>query len=247
MLNFKMAARRKRVKRRGGEQLTLSGRGSHGGIRRGAGRPRGLSGAYIPHIKRARVTKHTPVHVTIKVVAGLPNLRRNRPTGRIKRIFRAEKNRKGFRLVHFVIMEDHLHLICEANSTQAMSRGIQRISSRAARSLNKLFKRRGRLFADRFHDHVMKKPREVRNVLRYVLLNTQKDTAKQGLFYEGIDGWSSGAWFDGWKDIQPRPPPDEDPPVTEAKSYLLSKLWRRHGLIRSDEKWLEVNPGFVPL
>ena len=42
---------------------------------------------------------------------------------------------------------------------------------RIARVLNKLWRRRGRVFADRYHDRILKTPREVKNALVYVLAN----------------------------------------------------------------------------
>ena len=76
-----------------------------------------------------------------------------------------------------------------------------------------------------------------------MLLNTQKDIAKQGRFYNILDACSSAAYFDGWKDDrwkQGQSPPRGHPeapghPVAEAHTWLLRAGWRRHGRIGVDE------------
>jgi REP element-mobilizing transposase RayT len=176
--------------------------------------------------------------VTLRVASGVPSLRRPRPSDLIEEIFAAEKRRKGFRLIDFAVRSNHLHLICEANDTLALSRGIQRIASRIARAINRLFRRRGKLFTDRFHNRVITTPRDMRNTFAYVLLNEHKDSAARGRTVHGVDPYSSGMHFKGWKNVGALPPdPDErPPPVTEACSWLLSKGWRRCGLIHTQER-----------
>jgi hypothetical protein len=44
----------------------------------------------------------------------------------------------------------------------------------------------------------------------------------------------SARFFDGWKDRPPPPRPGPDDPVAPAKTLLLERLWRRHGLIPTD-------------
>jgi REP element-mobilizing transposase RayT len=205
-------------------------------MRAGAGRKRipRHKRRYVPHIPRPKVTKSTPVHVTLRCVAGLPSLRRANSQRIIEGVF-AKENRRGFRLVHYSIQGNHLHLICEGRDTQALSRGVQRVSSMLARTLNQHFSRRGRLFKERFHGVVIKTPRQMRNALRYVLLNHHKHHAEAKLeAAEGFDAFSSWRYFDGW--LRPaarcRPPP-ADAPVAAPASWLLDKGWRRHGLIRA--------------
>jgi len=45
---------------------------------------------------------------------------------------------------------------------------------RVAKGLNKLWARRGKVFADHYHDRILRTPREVRNALCYVLHNAKK-------------------------------------------------------------------------
>ena len=159
----------------------------------------------------------------------------------IERVFAAERRRKGFRLVHYAVRGNHLHLVCEAEQREALSRGVQRLASRIARGVNRVWRRDGKLFRDRFDGRVIRTPREARNLLAYVLLNAHKDYARTGGTLLGLDPCSSGRWFDGWADVQPRPPPGPggshgEPEVARPVSWLLRQGWRRYGLIRTDEK-----------
>jgi hypothetical protein len=61
--------------------------------------------------------------------------------------------------------------VCEPRDTKALARGIQGFASLVARRLNAIAKRRGKVFADRYHSRVLRTPREVRNVLCYVINN----------------------------------------------------------------------------
>jgi len=207
-----------------GVQLGLSARGRRGGMRAGAGRKRipRHKRSYVPHIRRPKVTKSTPVHVTLRCVAGLPSLRRANPQRFIERVF-AKENRRGFRLVHYSIQGNHLHLICEGRDTQALSRGVQRVSSMMARKLNRYFSRRGRLFKERFHGVVIKTPRQMRAALRYVLLNHHKHQVEamraaqpSGGSVVGFDAYSSARYFDGWR----------RPTVAAGRRRRARRLWR---------------------
>ena len=248
MLTIKMSARRasrsasrnpRRLPRkkaaRKTAQLSLSGRGTWGGYRAGAGRKRIARDArgYVPHTRRPKVTKSTPVHATLRCVDGLPSLRRPTHKRVIETIFAAE-NRKGFRLVHYSIQGNHLHLIAEGDTTQALSRGIQRVSSRIARTLNKRWSRRGKFFKERFDGKVIKTPRQMRNALRYVLLNHHKHAFEShGDTTPGLDRYATGHLFDGWLPFDGGRPKTRKPkrgdPVVNPTCWLLTKGWRKHG------------------
>ena len=77
-------------------------------------------------------------------------------------------------MVHFSIQGNHLHLIVEAKGRRALSRGMQGLGVRLAGRLNRLAKRHGGVFVDRYHARILGTPRQVANVLRYVLQNYRK-------------------------------------------------------------------------
>ena len=138
----------------------------------------------------------------------------------------AAKERFGARVVHFSVQRDHLHLIVEAADVRALVRAMRALAIRLAMRLNRWWRRRGRVFADRYHARVLKTPREVRNALAYVLLNGRR----HGVSGVGIDPCSSGAWFDGWADPSARAL-ETTAIVAAARTWLLRVGWRRHGPI----------------
>jgi hypothetical protein len=101
---------------------------------------------------------------------------------------------------------------------------------------------------DRYHVRVLATPQQVRNAIRYVLLNARRHAAKlrRSKKLPGpvrLDPASSARWFDGWRPGVAR----EDPPaafglritpaVSRPRTWLLRKGWRRRGLL---------DPGDVP-
>ena len=147
-----------------------------GGKRRGAGRkPKGAS-AGVAHDARERVTKHTPALVTLRVCEGLLSLRADAEHAVLKAA-RLETADEDFRIVHYSLQSNHLHLIVEASHNAALSQGMKRFNVLLAKRWNKLWRRKGRVFADRYHLHVLRTPNEARNALVYVLNNARKHDA----------------------------------------------------------------------
>jgi hypothetical protein len=162
----------------------------------------------------------------------------------------SRRDPKRFRILHFSVQRDHLHLVVEAVDKRALSSGIRGVAIRVARYVNDLLARRGPLWADRWHGRALRTPREVRNAIAYVLLNFRKHARRP--MGAGIDPFSSGVWFDGWRGWRPKsgvPPPFAaraawlkthardlvDPPVGFARTWLARVGWRRHGLIALSE------------
>jgi hypothetical protein len=88
-------------------------------------------------------------------------------------------DRGRFRLVHYSVQGDHAHLIVEATTAHDLACGLKAIAARFARSVNRVFGRKGPVLADRAHVHVLRTPREVRNAIAYVLLNARRHAANQ--------------------------------------------------------------------
>jgi hypothetical protein len=188
-----------------------------------------------------------PAHVTLRVRAGIPSLRTVPVVREIERTFAAGCVRPGFRLVHYSLQGTHAHLIVEAQDQDALGRGMKAIGARLARAVNRVAGRTGRVLADRYHHRLLPTPREVRGVLRYVLLNARRHAGAARAMaarHVKLDPASSARWFDGWKrgaaldderkrgrarhDPQPAP---HRPPVARARTWLLAVGWRRHGLL----------------
>jgi len=163
------------------EQLALGFPRSRGGARPGAGRPRGSRrSTQMPHTARNSVSRHRPHHVTVRVARGTWNLRSQRCFAPIRRALAAVRRRSDFRVVHFSVQHNHLHLVTEANDRRALSNGMRALLIRIARGLNRVMGARGRRFDDRYHEHVLGTPTEMRNALRYVLGNRAVHLARWG-------------------------------------------------------------------
>lgn len=231
------------VCRRRAVQLTLDharrpvGRG---GWRPGAGRPRG---GKVSHGRRERFAARFPLHITLRVVADLPSLRRYGALRIIQRAISAGGHRSTFRIIHYAVIGNHIHLIVEASGAETLARGMQGLEVRLARRLNRFFDRRGVFFAERYHSRVLRTPREARNAIRYVLLNHRQHEARRGevLAPDWIDPFSSGYWFDGWRDpVRLREPRQRELlnipcPTAEPTVWLLTTGWRKWGQLGFDE------------
>src|SRR5262245_9740017 len=107
-----------------------------GGRRAGAGRKRGAN-ARDPHRTRPALEGRHPCHVTLKVRPGLPSLRTVKLVRELERTLAGARERGRFRLAHYSIQHDHVHLIVEATGKQALACGMKSLGSRLARAVNR--------------------------------------------------------------------------------------------------------------
>jgi REP element-mobilizing transposase RayT len=209
-----------------------------GGRRDGAGRkPKGSSSG-MPHGRRAHFGTPLPAHVTLRVRADVPSLRTVAIVHEIERSFADGCARPGFRLAHYSLQSNHAHLVVEARDRHALGRGMKSIAARLARAVNRIAERSGPVLVERYHLRLLSTPKEVRNALRYVLLNARRHLAKLGRTLPRIvqlDPASSGRFFFGWnRRFQPASSL-HPPPVSSPHTWLLSIGWRRYGLIDPTE------------
>jgi REP element-mobilizing transposase RayT len=205
------------------------------------GRPR-TGRKHVAHRRRPWHDADHPVHVTLRARRGLPNLRGHALAGALGRAFRLAatrrrryevERRKSFRVLHFSIQPDHVHLIVEASSARALSRGMQGLASRLARRANRAAQRRGAFFTERYFARPLATPTELRNALNYVYLNYRKHAAHRWVAADvtsqqlGFDVCSSARWFAGWS----RPPPSQEtpPPTCSPVTWLARTGWARAG------------------
>ena len=182
-----------------------------------------------PHRVRRGVHRRFPVHVTMRLDDCFPNLRRPPEHRVVKTSIWRGNWKEGYRVNHYCIQSNHVHLIVEADDRVALARGMQGLATRMAKALNKLWDRSGRVFAQRYHSVVLRTASQVRNALRYVLNNVLHHGGS--LRFGRPDPCSSGEWFDGWRDCRPRSPDDGYCPVIPARTALQRFVWRRLGLI----------------
>ncbi|MGH7289232.1 MAG: transposase [Myxococcota bacterium] len=206
-----------------------------GGRRDGAGRKPGPE-RRIPHTKRPPLAARHPCHVTLRIATGVPSLRCRRFVRDIERSFREACDRGRFRLLHYSVQTNHLHLLVEASDARALAHGMRSIAPRIARAANRVFARRGPVLADRYHARVLRTPTEVRRALAYVLQNARRHLTKLGRALPPpgwIDPASSGRWFDGWRGAMP--PALDVPAVAAPRGWLACVGWRKNGLVDPSE------------
>ncbi len=212
-----------------------------GGKRRGAGRkPAGARAG--PQRRCPDFKASQPLHVTMRVVAAVGSLRR-------RTLYKAMRNatitaalRERIRIVYVSLQRTHVHMLVEADDRQALTRGMQGFQVSAARHINTAlgdgaYRRRGKVFADRYHAEVITSPTQARNSIRYVLSNwCRHKEDREGLASTWlVDPFSSGILFPDWLELQDQPwmwPMRDtyDPLVVRSpRSWLLAEGWKRAG------------------
>jgi REP element-mobilizing transposase RayT len=229
-------------------QLALPKRDKNG-QRRGCsphkrtGRPKQGKFASERHESRPRISGREPVLITARVSKVTSNLRRRTVYHAIRRALTTALVRTDFRIVHVSIQRTHLHLLVEADSHQALSRGMQGFLISAARRINSHTHQRGQVFPDRYHEDVISTPQHCRNMIRYVLNNWRRHGEdRRGLSATSVlDPFSSAVNFGGWRELAhrdrlfPIPPGYDRLPTSTPATWLLSIGWRKHGAIAASD------------
>ena len=187
----------------------------------------------VRHRPRAVHKYWNPLHVTMRARRDLPSFRAEVLFAAFERAVRRTR-RDDFRVVEFSVQDDHLHLIVEADDSDALARGMKSFSVRANRLFNAASGRgRGQVWADRYDRRDLTSARQVRNALVYCLQNYKKhQRITSGA--PRIDPCSSARWFQGWTAIRQH---DDGPrPSEEARTVLLQRAWQKHGLIHPGER-----------
>jgi REP element-mobilizing transposase RayT len=214
-----------------------------GGKRPGAGRPSKGPRPSERHGKRPALRPSEPVHVTLRVAADLRSLRRRDTYRAIREATITTARREDFHLVHVSIQSNHLHLIVEAADRTALARGMQGFAISAAKHINAAMskrhgrRRKGAVFPDRYHAHILKTPRSVRHAIGYVLNNWRKHGEDRAPFARTwqVDPFSSAWLFPAWKERADEPLLWRPPPTYHSlvvwlpKTWLLREGWRRAG------------------
>ena len=156
------------------KQLELPLPDTWGGRRAGAGRkPAAIGRKNVEHRARAKHVGAHPLHVVLR--CKLRSLRNEQVFPTVRRaLARATRARSDFRILHFSVQADHLHLIVEAGAQEALSRGMQGLAVRVTRAVNRLVFRRGALWSGRYYARALSSPRAVKHAVEYVLNNFRK-------------------------------------------------------------------------
>jgi REP element-mobilizing transposase RayT len=219
-----------------------------GGRRKGAGRKQVNARKSQPHRRRPEIASNMAIHVTLRVAPDVRRMRRMDAYRAVRKALLVVLARTDFRIIHTSIQRNHVHLVVEAESKQALARGMQAFQTSAARRLNKIdTDRRGRVrtgpvFPDRFHLEVVTTPTHARHTLSYVLNNWRRHDEDRTPNTETwlVDRYSSAVAFNGWAEAFNWVLPDdyEPLPVARPQTWLLREGWKLGGRVSIYE-----NPG----
>jgi REP element-mobilizing transposase RayT len=184
---------------------------ARGGARIGAGRPRKKNGR-VSHLARPKFARSCAVHATLRMRPTVFNLRSGRCFRALEQAFLPARDRLGLRLIHFAVLGNHVHLIVEAKDSTALSRGMQGLTIRLAKALNRVMGARGAVLADHYHARLLPTPTEVTNAIRYVLGNYSHHFPELRLPAGWRDPFSSACRADL---------------VAEPRTWLLAVGWKR--------------------
>lgn len=216
---------------------------THGGKRAGAGRKRAAANVGLQkHEARDAFDPTDPVHVTMRAVRGVPSMRAEVVSAVVVAEIR-RASEKGFRILHYSIQTDHLHLITEADSKLELARGVQRLAARVAMRINALARRRGMFWRERYHRRDLGSPQQFRNALVYVTFNSRKHASagERAVRARELDGLSSARWI---PELDWAPPDDTflerlrgwraaagagPPPVAPPERWVARTGWKKHG------------------
>jgi hypothetical protein len=153
--------------------------------------------------------------------------------------------RERIRIVHVSLQRTHVHLLVEAENKHMLARGIQGFQISAARNVNRLLgedryrRRRGQVFADRYHLEVITSPTRARHAISYTLNNWRKHREDRSRIASTwlVDPFSSAISFPDWKELEGKDlmwPIREtyDPLVVRRPaSWLLREGWKTTGSV----------------
>jgi REP element-mobilizing transposase RayT len=250
----------------------LNAAGDRRGVKREAGKGRGKKrlgrpkqpGAGVPHSAREDFKASEPVQVTLRAVPEIKRLRTRAAYQAIREAMITVLKHEDFRINHLSIQGTHVHLLVETEGKRALSKGMKAFGISAAKHLNAALshagswweraqqrrsgiavvkRRKGSVFADRYHATIIRTPKHARHELAYVLNNWRKHGEDRKGDARGwkIDPFATGWLFQGWKERAGEPfawtlrETYEPMPVWWPKTWLLSEGWRRYGLISTHE------------
>jgi putative transposase len=158
-------------------------------------------------------------HVIYKLKPGLKSLRKPEVLRVLEPAFRQAKERKGFRLIAWTLLHDHVHLIVEGETTKEVAVGLQGLAVSLTRRLNKLWGRvgKGSVFRDRHRKIPLRDYRHIRRAIAYVLGNARRHGIE--LAKGEPDRYSSAPWWRWTSDTFRRPL--RSPPVAESRYIEL--------------------------
>jgi REP element-mobilizing transposase RayT len=208
-------------------RLDLRRRNRDGSVKKRLGRPPKRGKQDPAHVARPEHIARHPVHVVLRVVREVGNLRTRHAYRAIRAAIGTCAGRTDYRVVHASIQSNHVHLLVEADDKLALTRGMQGFAISAAKRLNReLRRKRGDVFPFRYHATPITSPTQARNAIAYVLNNWRRHKNDARAPWR-IDPYSSAEQFSGWATPHGYEPRAEPLPCVRPTSWLLTDGWRR--------------------
>ncbi|MEM7515878.1 MAG: hypothetical protein AAF368_03000 [Planctomycetota bacterium] len=205
-------------------------KGGWGGNRTGAGRRKSAASG-ISHIARVPVSPKVPLLIRQRFRSGLPTLRK--ATAHEVLVDMLCEHRKelevfGVRVLHYGVRKDQVLYVVEGDDRDVLSRGLQGIGVSLSRRLNRLFRRKGAIYSDRYEERNLENPEALRAAYVQLFCHGRSKGTEP-------DVYSSGDYFDGWADYEPYEI-DEEAPISLPKSALAKRGWHKAGWLELQEK-----------
>jgi putative transposase len=155
---------------------------SWGGKRAHAGRKSNAAGKPMQsRLARPQFGQRFPQHVTIRMLPSVWNMRSRRCFSVLQRaLWLGSSKDFGFKLVHFAVMGNHIHMLVEADGKEALSRGMQGLNIRIAKALNRVMGRHGQVLADHYNAKILRSPSQTLRARGYLLRNAGKHYGLRG-------------------------------------------------------------------
>jgi REP element-mobilizing transposase RayT len=218
-------------RRKGQLEIDLRPRTKRGALRKKRGRPVTGRRRDPRHRTRPEHDPRQPVHVVLRVTREVSSLRTRHAYRAIRRAVDRCRARADFRIAHVSIQSNHVHLLVEADSKVALCRGMQGFAVSAAKRLNReLRRKRGDVFAFRYHATALTNPTQVRNAVSYIVNNWRHHGCDRHVAWR-TDPYSSAHAIAEWR--VPRHP--DQLPVVSPTTWLLREGYKRGDPIGPDD------------
>jgi hypothetical protein len=163
-----------------GDQLDLELRPTFawGGKRDHAGRPRTRAPGLVPHVAREAFRPTEPLHVVLRMEDELDMCAE--PWFDVLLWALRTEGVERVRYAAYSAQGNHLHLVLEAVSREALAGAISALKGRVTAVANAILGRKGPVFVSSFHTTVLRSPTQVRNALAYLVENAARHAAGAG-------------------------------------------------------------------
>jgi len=121
-------------------------------------------------------------HITARSNRGEFILQSNRLKEEFLGVLERAKDKFDFKLKHFCIMSNHIHLLIQPKENTDISRIMQWILSVFAIRFNKIFGYKGHVWYDRFKSKIIYTLNQLRKVFEYISLNPVKAHLSETVF-----------------------------------------------------------------